>query len=225
MEKVAKPGYIILLTLLVIAAIVAMLTTVVHQSFSFQRQARIAQDKARARMLALSSLEIAASQLSTVVVEEEKQEKDAPKKEDQEKKTQDVLEPVQKWLLKVLPFINHWQTIVVNEDGLEGTIKLYLACEEGKFNLAAFKQESIAQKEAQKKPDDKKQDTQQQDKKKKKTDEKETERGALQALDELFKKVHDTSMYEAFKRLMTDYKRRPENPTELLRIYYGPFHL
>lgn len=220
MEKVtrsAQPGYIILVTLLVIAGVVALLTSVVRQSFSYQRHARIDIEKARARMLALSSLEIALSQLSTVVVEEPTEEgKDAKKGEANEKakEAKDVLEPVQKWLLKVLPSINHWQTITIEEDGLEGTIQLYLACEEGKFNLAAFKQEGVAkeaQKPEQEEPEGKKQEQSKQEK---------TERGALEALDELFKKVHDVSAYEAFKRFMNDFSRLPEDPTELLRISY-----
>lgn len=229
MEKVTKPGYIILLTLLVTAAVVALLTTVVQQSFSYQRQARTAVEKARARMLALSSLEIAMSQLSTVVLEEgakegakgEAAKDEGAQKNGKKNKAQDMLEPVQKWLLKVLPSINHWQTFVIDEDGLEGTIKLYLACEEGKFNLAAFKQEGIAKKDAEKvgeKADQEKKP--EADVKKEDKNSKKTEKGALEALDELFKKVHDVSMYEAFKRFMTDYHRLPEDPTELLRISY-----
>lgn len=216
MEKIttARPGYIILLTLLVLAGIVALLTTVVQQSFTYQRQARISLEKARARMLALSSLEIALSQLSTVVIEEETK-KDSGKEKNQEN---EVLEPVQKWLLKVLPSINHWQKIVVEEEGLEGTIQLYLACEEGKFNIAAYKSEGLPESEVQK--ENRPETTEEQNKQPKKNPEKSNERGALEALDELFKKVNDVSMYEAFKRFLSDFNRLPEDPTELLRISY-----
>ncbi len=197
-----KPGYILFLTLLMTAAIVALLTVVVQQSFSYQKRVRRTRDMVGARMLVFSSLEIAQSQLSTVVFEEKEPQKE---KKDEKQKTEDVLEPVQKWLLKVLPVINRWQTIVVDQEGLDGTIKLYLACEEGKFNLAAFKQEDVVPKKEE--PEDKK-------------TKEEPKKSPLEALDDLFKKVHDTSMYEAFKRFMTDYKRMPEDPTELLRISY-----
>lgn len=196
-----KPGYIIVLTLLIIGAAIALLTSVVQQSFSYQVRARLALDKERARMLALSSLEIAISELSTVVFPDEATK--ASGKEEQ-KDEQEVLEPVQKWLLKVLPFLNHWQTLEIDQEGLEGTIKFYLASEDGKFNLAAFKDKESEQEKAT--PSEKKNE--------------ESKTNPLQALDELFKKVHDTSMYEAFKRFMTDYKRMPEDPTELLRISY-----
>jgi hypothetical protein len=202
-----KSGYIIILTLLIVGAATALLTTIVQQSLSYQQRVRLAQDKARARMLALSSLEIAISELSTVVFADE--EKKPDEKEEHKKEEQEVLEPVQKWLIKVLPSLNHWQTIEVDQEGLEGTIKLYLASEDGKFNLAAFK-EKEGEKEPQstpEAPEAKKLGASPQE-------------NPLQALDELFKKNYDTSMYEAFKRFMTDYKRMPEDPTELLRISY-----
>lgn len=219
MEIVARKGYIILLTLMVISAVTVLLTSVVHQSFSYQRSVRLATDKARARMLALSSLELAMSQLSTVVPKEEKT--DEKEEKDQAK---DMLEPVQKWLLKVLPSINHWQTIEITESGLEGTIKLYLACEEGKFNLAAFEEEGKKKDEPEE--DAKKntgknagKDTKKNIKKDVKK-EKEPEQGSLAALDDLFKKIHDVSMKEAFKRFLSEHKRLPEDATELLRIPY-----
>ena len=209
MEKVIKerPGYIIVLTLLIMAAIIALLTSIVQQSFVYQRHVNYAFDQTKARLLALSSLEIALSQLSTVVLEEESQESE--KTDDQQKKAEDMLEPVQKWLLKVLPSINRWQTLTITEEGLEGTIQLYLACEEGKFNLAAFaKGQEFTEQEAGSKKDEEK------------GAQGEASKTPLKALDDLFKKVHDTSMYEAFKRFMNDYKRMPEDPTELLRIPY-----
>ena len=209
MEKVARKGYIILLTLLIISAITVLLTSVVQQSFSYQAGVRLADDKARARMLALSSLELAMSQLSTVVPKEDKKEG----KQDNEEQTKDMLEPVQKWLLKVLPSINHWQTIVITELGLEGTIKMYLACEEGKFNLAAFEEEGKRKDELEQEIQEKKQ----QEKPKK---DKELNQGPLAALDDLFKKIHDVSMKETFKLFLSEYKRLPEDATELLRVSY-----
>ncbi len=207
MEKVARKGYIILLTLFVISAITVILTSVVQQSFSYQARIRLATDTARARMLALSSLELAMSQLSTVVP---KEEKETDKKDDKEQ-AKDMLEPVQKWLIKVLPFINHWQTIEVAEPGLEGTIKMYLACEQGKFNLAAFEEEGKKKEEPEVKEGEGK---------KKPVKKQEPQQGPLAALDDLFKKIHDVSMKEAFKRFLSEYKRLPEDATELLRIPY-----
>ncbi len=230
MEKVAREGYIIILTLLVISSITVLLTSVVQQSVSFQAQVRLATEKARARLLALSSLELAMSQLSTVVPkEEQKEEKEGDKKAEQ---TKEVLEPVQKWLLKVLPSINRWQTIEITEPGLEGTIKMYLACEEGKFNLAAFEEEGKKKEEPEKvqkeegtatpeqpaKKDVRKDATKGAKKETKK--EEQPEQGPLAALDDLFKKIHDVSMKEAFKRFLTEQKRLPEDATELLRVPY-----
>ncbi len=217
MEKVARKGYIILLTLLVISAITVLLTSVVQQSFSYQAGVRLADDKARARILALSSLELAMSQLSTVVPKEEKKEG----KKDEEEQTKDMLEPVQKWLLKVLPSINHWQTIEITEPGLEGTIKMYLACEEGKFNLAAFEEEGKKKDESEENKEEPQEDKKKQPEKPKLKEQKEEpEQGPLAALDDLFKKIHDVSMKEAFKLFLSEHKRLPEDATELLRVSY-----
>jgi len=205
MEKnVTKSGYIIVLTLSIIAAVVILLTTVIQQSFRYQRQVRTGTEIVRARLLALSSLEIARSQLSTVILEEP-DKKGAP--HDDPKKAQDMLEPVQKWLLKVLPVLNKWQTFTVDEEGLSGTVMLYLASEEGKFNLAAFRHEQTEKKQQPKEHEDQHEETA-------------SKRGALEALDELFKKIYDTSMHEAYKRFMNDYTRLPDDPAELLRIPY-----
>ena len=42
--RTAKPGYIIMLTLLIIAAAVALISAVVNQAFSYQRQARLVRE-------------------------------------------------------------------------------------------------------------------------------------------------------------------------------------
>jgi hypothetical protein len=106
----------------------------------------------------------------------------------------------------------------VEEEGLEGTIELYLACEEGKFNIAAFKQEGFSGSQVQK--ESKAKIREEQNNQSKENPENGREGDPLEALDELFKKVNDVSMYEAFKRFLTDFNRLPEDPTELLRISY-----
>ena len=141
-----KKGYIIPLTLLIISLAVVIITAVVRESFSYQRQARITQDKARARLLVLSSLELMLSQLSFIVpheVPEEKKEAKPEKKpptdanEKPDKEKDELSEPLQKWMLKVLPLLNRWHTLelVSSDDMVEGTITYYLSSEQGKINL------------------------------------------------------------------------------------------
>jgi hypothetical protein len=206
-----RPGYIIVVTLLVISFAIALLTAIVQQSFSYQKQSRLALDRAKARMLAVSSLQIAVSQVSQVIYEDEEEKSD--KADGKEKKTAQVLEPLQKWLLKVLPVLNRWQTIELNDPsiGLEGVVKLYIMCEQGKINLNAFEKELDG---LQKEEDDEK-----------KKDEKgprgplqKEKRGALTALDEYVKKEKEISIKEVLKQFKHNFKRMPEDPTELLRI-------
>ena len=68
-----KQGYIIMLTLLIISMAIVLITAVVRESLSYQRQVRAAQDKSNARLLALSSLELAMSQLSFIPPQEKEE--------------------------------------------------------------------------------------------------------------------------------------------------------
>jgi hypothetical protein len=204
-------GYIIIVTLMGISLAIILLTAIVQQTFSYQRKSRIAIDAARARMLALSSLEIAASQVSQVIFE--KDEKSEKKPAEGDKKEKEVLEPLQKWLLKVLPSLNRWQTIELNEGelGLEGTVKLYIVCEQGKINLMAFENELDG---AQEKPKNEEKSAGEQ----KPGEIKKERHGALSAIDDYFKKEKDVSIKETLKSFKQKYNRMPEDPTELLKI-------
>lgn len=116
-----KPGYIIMLTLLILSMAVVLITAVVRQSFSYQRQTRSMQERVRARLLALSSLEIALSQVSFIAPKEKKgkeesqgQQKPEPGKPTaKEADKKEVLQPLQEWALKLLPLINRWHTVEI----------------------------------------------------------------------------------------------------------------
>lgn len=137
-----KKGYIVPLTLLIISVAVALITAVVRESFRYHQTVRVARDRVEARLLALSSLELVLSHLSYVVIEKKETEKkeahtqpsDKAQKGGEEKK-EEALEPLQEWMLKVLPLINHWSTLEVDGDDIKGTITYYVASEQGKINL------------------------------------------------------------------------------------------
>ncbi len=146
-----KPGYIIPLTLLIVSLAVVLITAIVRESFSYQRQVRLAQDRARARLLVLSSLELMLSQVSFVVPKEkaaerekkgEQREKapDKGAKDAPEAKKDEVSEPLAQWMLKLLPLLNRWHTVELASGGepIEGTISYYIACEQGKISLDAL---------------------------------------------------------------------------------------
>ena len=104
-----KQGYIIMLTLLIISMAIVLITAVVRESLSYQRQVRAAQDKSNARLLTLSSLELAMSQLS-FIPPQEKEEKQDQQKQSSGKPTE-KLSSIQQWLLAILPLINRWHTV------------------------------------------------------------------------------------------------------------------
>lgn len=220
---IKKPGYILMLTLLIMSIAVALISVVVQQSFSFQRQSRIAADKDRARMLVTSSLALVESQLS-LVIPEEKESKDASRapaagerqtgQQNEDKK--DKLEPMQEWLLKAMPLINRWQTVTLSGDNLDGKIAYYIAAEQGKIPLGLFEVELF----------------QEGDQKSKEQEQKDSRQGAqgpagatqtekkspLSFFDELIKKEHGISIQEGLKKFVGTHRRMPEDVTELLRL-------
>ncbi len=203
-SRTRKRGYIIILTLMIISAAVALITAIVQQSFSYQRQARIALDRVQARMLVLSSLELASSRLSLVI--EKEQEVKGEKKPQEE-----VLEPLQKWLLEVLPQINRWQKFeFTEEDGLEGSVSIYMTSEQGKINLGALEAELTPEEAQEGKP------TQPQPNKKGNQEAK----SSFQRIDDLFKKEKGIGMQDALMAFRSTYGRPPEDVTELLRLKY-----
>ena len=105
-----KPGYIIMLTLLIISSAVALITVVVRESFRYQIQTRLARENSYVRLLVFSSLECVLSQLSLVVPKEEKTEKAKESKEEESE--------LPNWAVKVIPVLNKWQKIESPE--LEG---------------------------------------------------------------------------------------------------------
>ena len=112
------------------------------------------QEKARARLFALSSPCASIDQLSLVLPEKESKEgkteqkgkqvqsqkttgKNTKAPKEKQEKKEEALEPIQEWALEVLPLLNRWHTVELGGagDNLEGTIYYYLAAEQGKINL------------------------------------------------------------------------------------------
>ena len=208
-----KAGYILMLTILGISVAVSLITVVVQQALSYQQQVRISIDRAEARLLVFSSLDMALSQLSLVLPKEEKKS---------EKKAE--LEAYQKWLLKILPKLNRWQSYQLTQD-LEGSIDLFLASEQGKFNLSSFeaelqglKQQAVKKDQPAKQPSAAKPPAKEPNDKKKQEAPELAKGSSLAAVDELLKKEKAIGLKEVLKRFHGQMRRMPEDPTELLNI-------
>jgi hypothetical protein len=223
----SKQGYILPLTIMIIAMSVVMVTSIIQRSLAYQRQARIMAEREQARALALSGLELVLSKISLVLPPEKetKEKKEAEKKEgEKEKKDEEAkkkagdekLLPVQQWLLQFLPVLNKWQTVELTEkgEGIEGSISFYISSEQGKINLTYLDKltqqgpTGTEQKEAKEQEEKK-----QQEEKKKAEAEKKT---PLNALDELIKKAAGVSVKAMLKEARDRLKRPVEDATELV---------
>jgi hypothetical protein len=125
-EALAKTGYIMIFTLLVVGAAMMIVTYVGHRGSFYLPFSYMIIAREKAKMLALGGVQVAIAQLSQV-------DKSKEKKEDEGK--QSALES--DFLLRILPTLNRWQEFDLKEniDGIDGQIKLCLMCEEGKINL------------------------------------------------------------------------------------------
>ena len=143
MEKVKKhstrDGYIMVFTLLVIAASMVIVAYVGRRGSVHAPFMRMVIEKEKAKLLVVSGVQIAIAQLAKPPGKEEKQQEkadpdpkvNAPKAlsgEDKESK---------EFLQRILPTLNKWQKFDLVEaiDGIDAQISICLMCEEGKINL------------------------------------------------------------------------------------------
>lgn len=129
--KYFDSGYILVLTLLLISLSVALVTYIFNKGTVYIHYTRTVIEREKAKMLALSGVQLAMSQLAYAGVPEE-----AYTKEQVDQKVS-VDEKLRLFLAAVLPYINQWQTIKLEKqkEGLDGTIKMFVACEDGKIDL------------------------------------------------------------------------------------------
>lgn len=126
-----KPGYILLLSLLMLSILVIVSSRLFFKAAAYNAFSSTIIESQKAKQLALSGLQLAISRISVPPVEEA----DVKKNKDKEDALEQALE--EKFLLKVFPIINLWQEYKLTEerDSLDATIKYVIACESGKMNL------------------------------------------------------------------------------------------
>lgn len=134
------PGFIMVLTLLVIALATMMTSVMFDRSGSYVPYMKAVIDRQKAAMLALGGLAIVQEQLSrSVVVEQKEEQQSAQQEQKQTPKDQKVTaEQKMQHLFKIImPTLNRWQHFELTEehDGVDGTLSVCLMSEEGKINL------------------------------------------------------------------------------------------
>jgi len=121
--KSHKPGYVLILAIMIIAVMTLLVTAIVNQTVVFGRLVKTLSDREQAQMLALSGINIAIAQLSN----------------DNQQKTKEQKGPAttNSQLEKFWPLMNRWQTFAFTDeiDGINGSSLLYIASESGKINF------------------------------------------------------------------------------------------
>lgn len=132
----SRGGYILLLTLLVMSLVVVIVVQIYYTSSGFTSFCQVAVARERAKMLALSGVQMMRCKL--FVAAEKKQKKD-PVISNVSKAGPGVADlsqlPVVQLLRTVMPVLNRWQKVTVTDQSGTGVLSMYLVCDDGKFLL------------------------------------------------------------------------------------------
>lgn len=141
-----RPGYILFLTMSILAIVTLLVTQLFYVGTAYNIFVPLTYERESAKQLALSGISIATAQLllQDEVLNPKKSKKNAKDQkqpagaENESKKSVSEEANHQKQRLKTLLLIqNQWQefSLVTAKDGIDGTIKLCITCEDGKVNL------------------------------------------------------------------------------------------
>lgn len=140
-------GYILVLALMITSVTVAMVSSLFYRSLLHYQRARYTYNKEQARILARSGIECALGQLNGIFKRPPQQKKQAPGQEQKKPEPKEQpnkqdsgkkeLSPRKQRTDKLLKLLNRWQTFELKDskEGIDATIKLYVACESGKINI------------------------------------------------------------------------------------------
>ncbi len=138
-------GFIIPLVLMLLSVIIVLATSIYQKGSLFVPFMQVVKEREHAKMLALSGVQVAMSQLASPAkfaagTQKTSQASDTKKEADQKdspQKQESAEQQAQNLLSQLLPTINQWQEYPIKKDidGIEGTIKIALSCEEGKIDL------------------------------------------------------------------------------------------
>lgn len=128
MKNFNKDGYLLVLTVMLLSIILIIVSHLAHRSVIQIYFDNTMIEREKAKVLAQSGIQLALHQLiESGKPEEQKEQKDQKTKEN----------PQQKFLEKIVPSLNRFQEFTLKKsiDGIDGTIKIALCCEDGKINI------------------------------------------------------------------------------------------
>lgn len=139
-----KRGYIIVMTMLIIALAVAIVTYIYKRGTVYNPLAQLIAHKEKARMLTMSGLQIALAKLGAPP-EKKKDGKNKQESPSQNETKDSAMsqkgatggQDTALFFQTLLPRLNRWQRFILKEeiDGVDAEIRIAISCEEGKINL------------------------------------------------------------------------------------------
>jgi len=128
----AHSGYIMIFTLLIIAAAMTVVTYVGHRGSFYVPFSSMSLAREKAKEIALGGIQVGMAQLAKTVKPEENKENKKDASDKQESNT-----PEKDFLKRILPVLNRWQHFDLKEeiDGIDAQISICIMCEDGKINL------------------------------------------------------------------------------------------
>ncbi len=136
-----RPGFILVLTLMVTSLAVIVVSYLIYRTSVFVPIAKVMTDREKAQQLALGGVQLAISKIAYADVVEKAKKEEKPAEAQQKPGPQGQQAAKSKgekeMLESLLPFLNRWHRYTFDrvKDGFEGSIEIYLACEEGKINI------------------------------------------------------------------------------------------
>ncbi len=137
-------GSIIVFSLLILSLMLFLTQQLVKSVYVGSLFVKTIEGREHAQMLALGGVRTAINLLELQFKEDKKdskskndeQDEDDTKKSGSDKSKKDDT-PVQKFLRKVLPYLNRWIVLSLDEkeDGVDAEVKICISCENGKINI------------------------------------------------------------------------------------------
>lgn len=131
--KYNKPGFVLISVMILLSIASLMVVQLATRSTVYNMFVPIVSEQEQARALALSGISCAINKLAlkdTSILGKKDEKKDTEKKEKEDPK-----ERMQDLMMTLLLTLNKWHNYSIKTDDIEGTLGIYITCEDGKIPL------------------------------------------------------------------------------------------
>lgn len=200
-----KNGYILILSLMIISLATTLVTYIFYIGSVQMPYSYTMINREKAKLLALSGIQIAVCNLSQEIEIKQADKKAAsntpsiPTASDVKKNEPSEQEKAARELITtIVPWLNNWQTFALKQDidGIDGIIKICMGSEDGKFDLNAlydFEKHSFRGDQAQ-------------------------QEIIKRLITDFFKRLNKEDLFSEFEKFLKARQYRLDDITELLRI-------